>query len=146
MVLQSVLGDKLLFAETALCDLVVTVLFEDVPSQVSNRERLIAKLTFHFFSMVGQDVLIQMGNLSKDQMFLNVQCVFNLFSKLNVFPPVCHKCDNFLSALPHPPLPPQCWLLLLLDLASDPLSPAQQELQNRPGLWTGPKRHHQHWR
>ena len=69
MVLQSVLGDKLLFAETALCDLVVTVLFEDVPSEVSNRERLIAKLTFHFFSMVGQDVLIQVGNLTKDQMF-----------------------------------------------------------------------------
>ena len=71
MVFQGVLGDKLLLTETALSDFVVAVLFEDVPAQVSNREGLVAQLAFHFFSMVGQDVLIQVGNLTAIQMFSN---------------------------------------------------------------------------
>ena len=69
MVLQSVLGDKLLFAETALSDLVVTVLFEDMPAQVSNREGLVAQLALHLLSMVGQDMLIQVGNLTQSKGF-----------------------------------------------------------------------------
>ena len=66
VVLQSILGDKLLLAETALGDLVVTVLFEDVPAQVSNGEGLVAQLAFHLLPMVGQDVLIQVGNLTSN--------------------------------------------------------------------------------
>ena len=72
VVLQSILGDKLLLAETALGDLVVTVLFEDVPAQVSNRESLVAQLAFHLLSMVGQDVLVQVGNLTSDTVRSNV--------------------------------------------------------------------------
>ena len=69
VVLQRILGDKLLLAETALGDLVVTVLFEDVPAKVSNWEGLIAQLAFNFFSMVGQDMLVQMGNLAQFMFF-----------------------------------------------------------------------------
>ena len=65
VVLQRILGDKLLLAETALGDLVVTVLFEDVPAKVSNWEGLIAQLAFNFFTMVGQDVLVKVGNLTQ---------------------------------------------------------------------------------
>ena len=69
VVLQCILGDKLLLTETALSDLVVTVLFEDVPAQVPNREGLVAQLAFNLFSMVGQDVLIQVGNLTAGKKF-----------------------------------------------------------------------------
>ena len=69
VVLQCILGDKLLLTETALSDLVVTVLFEDVPAQVSNREGLVAQLAFNLFSMVGQDVFIQVGNLTAGKKF-----------------------------------------------------------------------------
>ena len=65
VVLQRILGDKLLLAETALSDFVVTVLFQDVPSEVSNWEGLIAELAFNFLTMVCQDVFIQVGNLTK---------------------------------------------------------------------------------
>ena len=65
MVFQGVLGDKLLLAETALSDFVVTVLFQDVPSKVSNWESLIAELAFNFLTMVCQDVFIQVGNLTR---------------------------------------------------------------------------------
>ena len=65
VVFQGVLGDKLLLAETALSDFVVTVLFQDVPSEVSNWERLVAELAFNFLTMVCQDVFIQVGNLTK---------------------------------------------------------------------------------
>ena len=64
VVFQGVLGDKLLLAETALSDFVVTVLFQDVPSKVSNWERLVAELAFNFLTMVRQDVFIQVGNLA----------------------------------------------------------------------------------
>ena len=79
VVLQSILGDKLLLAETALGDLVVTVLFEDVPAQVSNWEGLVAQLALHLLSMVGQDVLIQVGNLTSDTVSSNV---VNLATKI----------------------------------------------------------------
>ena len=65
VVFQGVLGDKLLLAETALSDFVVTVLFQDMPSEVSNWERLVAELAFNFLTMVCQDVFIQVGNLTK---------------------------------------------------------------------------------
>ena len=39
--------------------LVVTVLLEDVPSQVAHRESLIAELTLHLLPVLGQDVLVQ---------------------------------------------------------------------------------------
>ena len=65
VVFQGVLGDKLLLAETALSDFVVTVLFQDMPSEVSNWERLVAELAFNFLTVVCQDVFIQVGNLTK---------------------------------------------------------------------------------
>ena len=65
MVFQGVLGDKLLLTETALSDFVMTVLFQDMPSEVSNWERLIAELAFNFLTMVCQDVFIQVGNLTR---------------------------------------------------------------------------------
>ena len=65
VVFQGILGDKLLLTETALSDFVVTVLFQDMPSEVSNWERLVAELAFNFLTMVRQDVFIQVGNLTK---------------------------------------------------------------------------------
>ena len=65
VVFQGVLGDKLLLAETALSDFVVTMLFQNVPSEVSNWERLVAELAFNFLTMVRQDVFIEVGNLTK---------------------------------------------------------------------------------
>ena len=69
VVLQRILGDKLLLTEAALGDLVVTMLFEDMPAQVSNREGLVAQLALHLLSMVGQDMLIQVGNLTQSKGF-----------------------------------------------------------------------------
>ena len=65
VVFQGVLGDKLLLTETALSDFVMTVLFQDMPSEVSNWERLVAELAFNFLTVVCQDVFIQVGNLTK---------------------------------------------------------------------------------
>ena len=63
VVLQGVLGDELLLTQAALGDLVVTVLFQYVPPQISHRESLIAELTLDLLPMVGQYVLVQVGHL-----------------------------------------------------------------------------------
>ena len=65
VVLQRILGDKLLLTEAALGDLVVTVFLEDMPAKVAHWEGLVAQLAFNFFSVVGQDVLVQVSHLAQ---------------------------------------------------------------------------------
>ena len=63
MALQGFLGDKLLFTEAAFGDLVMHVLFEDMPPQITHRESLTAKLTLNLLHMIGQHVLVKMLHL-----------------------------------------------------------------------------------
>ena len=63
MALQGFLGDKLLFTEAAFDDLVMHVLFEDVPPQIAHRESLAAQLTLNRLLMIGQHVLVKMLHL-----------------------------------------------------------------------------------
>ena len=59
VVLQRILGDKLLLAERTLRNLVVTMLLEDVPPEVAHGEGLIAQLALDLLPVLGQDVLVQ---------------------------------------------------------------------------------------
>jgi len=60
--LKCILGCELLSTETALDNLVLAVLFEDVPTQVSDGKLLVAQLTGYSLSMLCPNVLLHISH------------------------------------------------------------------------------------